>query len=51
MNNNVNIDIACDVSNCRHNYQSCNCTLPKIKVGNTCNAEVCTCCQSFSEKV
>ena len=51
MNDNVNIGIACDVSTCRHNYQSCNCTLSKIKVGCTCNKESCTCCQSYSEKV
>lgn len=48
---NVNYDIACDVSTCKHNYQGCNCTLESIKVGCTCSQGNCTCCDSFSEKL
>lgn len=51
MEENVNTGIACDVATCKHNFKSCNCTLPKIKVGCTCNEEACTCCQSYSEKI
>lgn len=49
--NNVNNDIACDVSSCKYNYQGCNCTLEKIKVGCTCHDDNCTCCDSYSEKM
>jgi len=48
---NVNYDIACDVSKCKYNHAGCNCTLDHIKVGCTCNSVECTCCESYSEKV
>ncbi|MBE7089101.1 MAG: DUF1540 domain-containing protein [Clostridiales bacterium] len=49
--NNVNYDIACDVSSCKYNYNSCNCTLQKIQVGCTHERSVCTCCESYAQKI
>ncbi len=46
---NINYDIACNVSSCRHNYKGCNCTLDKITVGCACHEDDCTCCKSYSE--
>ena len=36
----------------RYNYDGKNCTLSTIHVGNTCdcNAEQCTCCDSYEKK-
>ncbi|MDE5721766.1 MAG: DUF1540 domain-containing protein [Clostridia bacterium] len=48
---NVNFDIACNVNKCVHNHNGCNCSLNSIKVGCTCDSEVCTCCESYSEKI
>lgn len=48
---NVNRDIACNVDKCVHNFNGCNCQLESIKVGCTCDSEVCTCCESYSEKI
>lgn len=47
----VNHGIACDVDTCKYNHSGCNCTLDHIKVGCACNSDVCTCCESYSEKV
>jgi len=48
---NINRDIACNVQKCVHNFGGCNCKLDKITVGCTCDSDVCTCCESYSERV
>lgn len=48
---NINYDIACDVSSCKHNHNGSNCTLERIQVGCTCGMEHCTCCESYSERI
>lgn len=48
---NINHDIACEVSSCKFNHAGCNCTLGHIKVGCSCGRSDCTCCESYSEKV
>ena len=48
----VNTAIGCDVTECKYNCAGDFCTLRKIHVGNncSCNAESCTCCDSFERK-
>jgi hypothetical protein len=48
----VNKGVGCNVTGCRHNYAGTNCTLTTIHVGNTCDcdAEKCTCCDSYESK-
>ena len=48
----VNTSIGCGVTDCKYNRSGDYCTLRKIHVGNTCNcdAESCTCCDSFERK-
>ena len=56
MKNNLNQTIKCDVKNCKYNNDSDYlCTLNKIDISCTCNAEKCnnkvkTICNSFKEK-
>lgn len=47
----MNMSIGCGVKECRYN-RSEYCSLEKIHVGNTCScdAERCTCCDSFERK-
>lgn len=47
---NVNYDIVCSVSQCKHNHAGHNCMLNKIEVGCCCDGNHCTCCQSFADK-
>lgn len=47
---NVNFDVACNVTDCRYNHRGCNCTLERIQVGCACDDKRCTCCESFAEK-
>lgn len=51
-NQEVNTSIGCGVTDCKYNRSGDYCTLRKIHVGNTCNcdAESCTCCDSFERK-
>ena len=50
-----NTGVICDVCECRHNVESCKCSLPQIKVTEHCS---CTTqqvgtphfCQSYEEK-
>jgi hypothetical protein len=48
----VNTSIGCGVTECKYNRAGDYCTLRKIHVGNTCScdAESCTCCDSFERK-
>ena len=48
----VNASIGCGVTDCKYNRGGDFCTLRKIHVGNTCNcdADSCTCCDSFERK-
>ncbi|MDD6995220.1 MAG: DUF1540 domain-containing protein [Candidatus Borkfalkiaceae bacterium] len=50
--NNVNTCIGCGVTECKYNHTGSYCTLPEIHVGNTCScdAESCTCCDSFCRR-
>ena len=50
--NGVNTCISCGVTECKYNRSGDYCTLSKIHVGNTCDcdAEKCTCCDSFERK-
>ena len=47
----VNTCIGCNVTECKYNNKQY-CSLDKIHVGNTCScdAESCTCCESFQRK-
>ncbi len=47
----VNTAIGCGVKECKYNASEY-CSLEKIHVGNTCScdAESCTCCDSFERK-
>lgn len=48
----VNTSIGCGVVDCKYNRSGDYCTLRKIHVGNTCNcdAESCTCCDSYEKR-
>ena len=48
----INNAIGCGVTECKYNRSGDYCTLRKIHVGNTCdcNAEHCTCCDSFERR-
>lgn len=48
----VNKGVGCTVTGCRHNYNGKSCTLSTIHVGNTCDcdADKCTCCDSYESK-
>ena len=51
-NQEVNTSIGCGVTECKYNRSGDYCTLRKIHVGNTCScdAESCTCCDSYEKK-
>ena len=42
----LNASIRCDVRNCKHNVNGCNCCLNSVKISTDCTD--CTCCESFS---
>lgn len=48
----INTSIGCDVTECKYNRSGDYCTLSKIHVGSTCSceAEKCTCCDSYERK-
>ncbi len=48
----INRSIGCEVSDCMFNCDGKNCTLDHIMVGNNCDcdAESCTCCESFKSR-
>ena len=48
----VKTSIGCGVTECKYNRAGDYCTLRKIHVGNvcSCDAESCTCCDSFERK-
>ncbi len=52
MEHNINCGVSCGVTECRYNRDGMNCELDKIHVGNTCdcNAQRCTCCDSFQHR-
>ncbi len=46
---NRNYSIKCDVKECAHNAEGCNCSLDCVKITCGCD-EHCTCCDSFNSK-
>ena len=48
----ANMSIGCAVTECKYNRSGDYCTLSRIHVGNTCDcdADKCTCCDSFERK-
>jgi len=48
----VNVGVGCNVTECKFNRAGDYCTLSRIHIGNTCScdAESCTCCDSFQKK-
>ena len=48
--NNINSGVSCCVTDCKHNCDGMHCTLTTIQVGNTCDCEHCTCCDSYSKR-
>ncbi len=52
MNKEVNTAIGCGVTDCKYNRAGNYCTLRKIHDDNncSCDAESCTCCDSFGRK-
>ncbi len=48
----INSGVTCGVTECKYNHDGMACGLNKIHVGNdcTCNAEKCTCCDSFCRR-
>ena len=50
MAHNVNSGVSCGVIDCKFNCNGVSCELDKIHVGNTCDCEHCTCCDSYVKK-
>lgn len=50
MEKNINSGVSCGVTDCRFNSDGRYCELENIHVGNTCDCEHCTCCDSFQKK-
>ena len=48
--NDINSGVSCCVTDCRYNCDGMHCTLSTIRVGNTCDCEHCTCCDSYSKR-
>ncbi|HJA02886.1 MAG TPA: DUF1540 domain-containing protein [Candidatus Gallimonas gallistercoris] len=48
--NMINCGVSCGVSECKFNVDGCHCELETIHVGNTCDCEHCTCCDSFQKR-
>lgn len=46
----INSGVSCCVTDCRYNCDGMHCTLSTIRVGNTCDCEHCTCCDSYSKR-
>ncbi len=45
-----NSGVTCGVTECKFNCDGMQCELHKIHVGNTCDCEHCTCCDSFQRR-
>lgn len=50
MQHDINCGVSCGVTDCRFNRDGEMCELAKIHVGNTCDCEHCTCCDSFQKR-
>ncbi len=50
MEHTINCGVSCGVTECKFNRDGMACELAKIHVGNACNAERCTCCDSFEDR-
>ena len=50
MDRNINCGVSCGVTECRYNQDGMHCELKTIHVGNTCDCEHCTCCDSFQKR-
>ncbi len=50
MERDMNCGVSCGVTECRFNRDGMNCMLDKIHVGNTCDCEHCTCCDSYERR-
>ena len=50
MERKINCGVSCGVSECRYNTDGMHCELDKIHVGNTCDCEHGTCCDSFQAR-
>ena len=46
----LNCGVTCGVTECKYNRDGMACELSKIHVGNACDAESCTCCDSFMQR-
>lgn len=46
----INCGVSCGVTECKYNCDGMSCTLKTIHVGNTCDCEHCTCCDSFQKR-
>lgn len=46
----VNTAVGCNVTGCKYNRAGDYCTLAKIHVGNACDGQKCTCCDSYESK-
>lgn len=50
MEHDINRGVTCGVTECKFNRDGMVCELAKIHVGNTCDCEHCTCCDSFENR-
>ncbi len=48
--NEMNSGVSCGVTECQFNCDGMHCTLDKIHVGNACDGQKCTCCDSFRHR-
>lgn len=46
----MNTGVSCGVTDCKFNRDGMHCELTTIHVGNTCDCEHCTCCDSFCKR-
>lgn len=50
MEHNTNKGVSCGVTECKYNCDGMRCRLDVIHVGNTCDCEHCTCCDSYEKR-
>ncbi len=50
MSKKMNCGVSCGVTECKYNCDGMHCELNTIHVGNTCDCEHCTCCDSFQKR-
>lgn len=50
MEHKINCGVSCGVTDCRFNPDGMHCELDRIHVGNTCDCEHCTCCDSYQKR-